>query len=86
MKHIRLDALAIAMAVIGVLVPMAAAQQPEIATAVAFTEGPTVDRDGNVYFAEMVTQRIMKLSAAGVLSTFLEHSNKVRTEIAGLPR
>ena len=25
-----------------------AAQEPEIATTVSFTEGPTVDRDGNV--------------------------------------
>jgi gluconolactonase len=62
--------------VIGLAVPLpAAAQTPEIATAVAFTEGPTVDRDGNVYFTEMVAQRIMKLSAKGVLSTFREHSN-----------
>jgi gluconolactonase len=34
-----------------------------------------VDRDGTVYFTEMVAQRIMKLTAAGVLSTFREHSN-----------
>jgi gluconolactonase len=47
----------------------------EIATAVAFTEGPAVDRDGNVYFTEMVSQRIMKLSPNGVSSTFREHSN-----------
>ena len=40
-----------------------------------FTEGPAVDRDGNVYFTEMVYQRIMKLSPNGVLSTFREHSN-----------
>jgi gluconolactonase len=53
----------------------AAAQTPEIATAVAFTEGPAADRDGNVYFTEMVWQRIMKLSANGVLSTFREQSN-----------
>ena len=53
----------------------ATAQQPEIATSVAFTEGPAVDRDGNVYFTEMVSLRIMKLSAAGVLSTFREQSN-----------
>ena len=46
--------------------PSVSAQQPEIATAVAFTEGPTVDRDGNVYFTEMVAQRIMKLGADGV--------------------
>ena len=53
----------------------AVAQQPEIATTVAFTEGPTVDGDGNVYFTEMVSLRIMKLSVNGVLSTFREHSN-----------
>lgn len=53
-----------------------AAQQPEIATAVAFTEGPTVDREGNVYFTELVFQRIMKLTPAGVLSVFREPSNK----------
>lgn len=72
----RLDVLATAIALIGVVVPgRAAAQQPEIAATVAFTEGPTADRDGNVYFTEMVSQRIMKLTANGVLSTFRERSN-----------
>jgi gluconolactonase len=47
----------------------------EIATALAFTEGPTVDRDGTVYFTELVQQKIMKLSPEGVLSTFRERSN-----------
>ena len=59
-----------------ILVPMVtAAQQPEIATAMAFTEGPTVDRDGNVYFTELVFQRIMKLDPKGVLTVFRENSN-----------
>jgi gluconolactonase len=53
----------------------AAAQQPEIATTVAFTEGPTVDREGNVYFTDIINQRIMKLGADGVLSTYRENSN-----------
>jgi gluconolactonase len=54
-----------------------AAQEPqvEIATALAFTEGPTVDRDGTVYFTDLVTQRIMKLSPEGVLSAYREQSN-----------
>ena len=52
-----------------------AAQQPEIATTVAFTEGPTVDRDGNVYFTDVINQRIMKLGADGHLSTYRENSN-----------
>src|SRR6266542_3670999 len=73
---LRSSILTLVIALIAVLIPaLSAAQQPEIATAVAFTEGPAVDREGNVYFTEMVFQRIMKLSANGVLSTFREHSN-----------
>jgi gluconolactonase len=53
----------------------AAAQQPEIATVVAFTEGPTVDREGNVYFTDIINERIMKLSTDGVLSIYREKSN-----------
>jgi gluconolactonase len=55
--------------------PIVEAQQPEIAATVAFTEGPTVDRDGSVYFTELVFQRIMKLDAKGVLTVFRENSN-----------
>jgi gluconolactonase len=58
------------------LMPSAAApQQTEIATTVAFTEGPVADRDGNVYFTELVFQRIMKLTPQGVLTVFRENSN-----------
>jgi gluconolactonase len=53
----------------------AAAQEVEVATTVAFTEGPTVDKEGNVYFTEIMTSRIMKLSKNGVLSVYREHSN-----------
>lgn len=64
------------MALVGSVVSRpAVAQQPEIAITVAFTEGPTVDLDGSVYFTEMVSQRIMKLTVNGVLSTFRERSN-----------
>jgi len=76
MTHRLLNVGVAAIAIVGAIVPLSvSAQQPEIAIAVAFTEGPTVDRDGNVYFTEMVTQRIMKLSAKGVLTTFRENSN-----------
>jgi len=76
MRNSTLRILAAATLLLGLTAPRSAwAQQPEIATAVAFTEGPAVDRDGNVYFSEMVFQRIMKLTPAGVLSVFLEHSN-----------
>ena len=61
----------------GALLPpgLAAAQQPEIATTVAFTEGPVSDREGNVYFTEAVFQRIFKLTPGGVLTVFRENSN-----------
>jgi gluconolactonase len=66
---------ATAIIVASVLTLPAMAQAPEIATTIAFTEGPTVDREGNVYFTDIINQRIMKLGADGVLSTFREHSN-----------
>jgi gluconolactonase len=49
--------------------------QVEVATTVAFTEGPAVDAQGNVYFSELRSQRILKLSPEGVLTTFRENSN-----------
>ena len=52
-----------------------AAQQPEIATTVAFTEGPAVAKDGTVYFTEIINQRIMKLDPSGALSIYRERSN-----------
>jgi gluconolactonase len=57
------------------LAHVTAAQQPEIATAIAFTEGPTVDAEGNVYFTDLVWQKILKLTPGGILSTFREDSN-----------
>jgi gluconolactonase len=54
----------------------APAPKVEVATSVAFTEGPTVDADGNVYFSEMTSNRIMKLATDGTLSTFRSPSNR----------
>jgi gluconolactonase len=39
-----------------------------------FTEGPAVDAEGNVYFSEIPSNRILKVDTAGKLSTFLEDS------------
>jgi gluconolactonase len=47
----------------------------EVATTVAFTEGPTAAADGSVYFTDIINQRILKLSADGVLSVYRERSN-----------
>ena len=52
-----------------------AAQDLEVATALSMTEGPAVDREGNVYFTDVITQRIMRFSKDGVLSVYREHSN-----------
>jgi gluconolactonase len=48
---------------------------PTIATFVAFTEGPTCDKAGNVFFTETKFNRIMKLSPKGELTVFRENSN-----------
>ncbi len=37
-----------------------------------FTEGPIADADGNVYFTDQPTDRILKWSTDGKLTTFLE--------------
>jgi gluconolactonase len=47
----------------------------EVATGVAFTEGPTVDDQGNVYFTETTFARIMKLTPDGARTVFRESSN-----------
>ena len=62
--------------VICLMLPWSAgAQQLQIAAAVAFTEGPAVDQEGNVYFTDVINQRIMKLGRDGVLSIYRENSN-----------
>ena len=40
-----------------------------------FTEGPTFDGHGNLYFSDIPANRIYKVDAAGALSVFLEPSN-----------
>ena len=55
--------------------PVSRAQELGIATFVSMLEGPAVDHEGNVYFADVLTQRILRFSKAGVLSVFREKSN-----------
>ena len=45
------------------------------AATIAKTEGPTVDSSGNVYFTDLPSKRVFKLSADGVLSTYRSPSN-----------
>ena len=53
----------------------ASMQELEIATSVSMLEGPTVDADGNVYFTDILLQRIMRFSRDGKFSVFREKSN-----------
>lgn len=53
----------------------AGAQARKLAGDFKFTEGPAADAQGNVYFTDIPTNRILKWSVAdGALSTFLENS------------
>src|SRR5678815_1001889 len=54
---------------------MGGAQELEVATFVSMLEGPAVDRDGNVYFTDILTQRIMRFTSSGALSVYRERSN-----------
>ncbi len=49
--------------------------QVEVATTVALLEGPASDRSGNVYFSDLVNQRILKLGSDGMLSVYRDPSN-----------
>ena len=48
---------------------------PQVAAFVAFLEGPTCDKAGNVFFTETKFNRIMKLAPDGGLTVFRENSN-----------
>ncbi len=52
----------------------------------AFTEGPTCDRHGNVFFVDQPNNRILEWSVEGKLSTFLEpsgHANGMMFDARG---
>jgi gluconolactonase len=48
------------------------AKVEKLAGGFKFTEGPAPDADGNVYFTDQPTDRILKWSTDGKLTTFLE--------------
>src|SRR5207237_133875 len=55
---------------VGMSFPATAQTVERAAEVPALTEGPTVDRDGNVYFTELRAQRIYKLGTDGELSVY----------------
>jgi gluconolactonase len=58
----------------GVVAPGAKLEQ--LASEFKFTEGPTADVEGNVFFTDQPNDRIMKWSVDGKLSTFLQPSGR----------
>jgi gluconolactonase len=62
-------------ALVGAFEPGAAQVVQRAAEVPALTEGPTVARDGTVYFTELRAQRIYKLTPDGELSVFRERSH-----------
>jgi len=66
---------AVALFLVSLLGASAATQELEVATSVSMLEGPAVDRDGNVYFTDILMQRIMRFSKDGKFSVFRDKSN-----------
>ena len=58
----------------GVVAPGATVQQA--ADGLQFTEGPTCDAEGNLFFTDQPNDRILKWSADGELSTFLQPAGR----------
>jgi gluconolactonase len=52
------------------------AKLEKLAGGFSFTEGPTSDAEGNVFFTDQPNDRIMEWSIAGELSTFLQPSGR----------
>lgn len=52
------------------------AKVEKLADGFSFTEGPAVDKQGNVYFTDQPNDKIYKWSAEGELSLFLENTGR----------
>jgi gluconolactonase len=66
---------ALALVLVILAAASAAMQQLEVATSVSMLEGPAVDPEGNVYFTDILMQRIMRFSKDGKFSVFRDKSN-----------
>jgi gluconolactonase len=71
---LALIALALAARAEGVFAPDASLQK--LAGGFAFTEGPTCDKKGNLFFVDQPNDRILKWSTQGKLTTFLQPAGR----------
>jgi gluconolactonase len=53
---------------------VAKGEAARVQTGFKFTEGPTADAEGNVYFTDVRANKILKIDTSGTLSTILEES------------
>lgn len=58
----------------GIIAP--GAEVEKLAEGFLFTEGPVSDQEGNVFFTDQPSDRIMKWSVDGTLSVFLDNSGR----------
>ena len=56
--------------------PLAPIAEAKAVATVAFTEGPTVDAEGNVYFSEIFSGRILRFTPQQGMSVFRERSHR----------
>src|SRR5881227_2867202 len=47
-----------------------------VAAGICFLEGPAVDAAGNVFFSDIQGNRILKMDAAGIVTTFRDDSGR----------
>jgi gluconolactonase len=66
--------IAVADSLTSVIAPGAAVEK--VAGGFAFTEGPTCDAEGNLYFTDQPNDRIMRWGVDGQLSTFLQPAGR----------
>jgi gluconolactonase len=66
---------ALALVIVSLAAMSASMQELEIATSVSMLEGPAADAEGNIYFTDILMQRIMRFSKDGKFSIFREKSN-----------
>ncbi|MBX6312339.1 MAG: SMP-30/gluconolactonase/LRE family protein [Isosphaeraceae bacterium] len=57
----------------GLLAPQAV---PVVAARVSFLEGPAVDAEGNLFFSDLIGNRILKMTPDGAVSTFRTDSGR----------
>lgn len=76
MKRLLLFAMLIMPIAINAAEPLTAGKPIKLADSFSFTEGPSVDKAGNVYFTDQPNDRILIWTTEQKLVTFMEHAGR----------